>query len=371
MTNDLIGRRRIHASGLTGTPFVAPVDVVRHHLAMQAQDYGPAKWAIGQRAEGLVDADVDRALAEGSIVRTHVLRPTWHLVAREDLRWLLAISGPRVQQGNAGRYRNLGLDARTRARAEKAIVGALRGEGRLTRKQLADVLDRARIGRDGQRMPHFLMHCELELVICSAGLEGKQQTYGLVDERVPSDGSRDPDDALRELVRRYLASHGPATVKDLSWWSGFTMSALKAALGDLGDDVGSEEIDGRTYWSVAGEEDRPRPVRGAHLLQVYDELVVGYTESRFVGEAPATAAAAKEAWLGRDLPSGVFLLNGRIGGHWRRTIGTKRVDVEANFYERPKKSALTAVEREADRLGRFVGREVVLRTGRFVPSGSS
>ncbi|HEX5936672.1 MAG TPA: winged helix DNA-binding domain-containing protein [Actinomycetota bacterium] len=369
MANDLIARRRIHASGLAGKPFVGSTDVVGHHLAMQAQDYGPAKWAIGQRAGGLVDADVDRALAEGSIVRTHVLRPTWHFVAREDLRWLMAISGPRVQRGNAGRYRDLGLDARTRARAEKAIVAALRGGGRLTRKQLAEVLDRARIHREGQRMPYFLMHCELELVICSAGLEGKQQTYGFVDERVPAGGSQDPEDAVHELVRRYLASHGPATVKDLGWWSGFTMSALKAALGDLGDDVRSEEIDARTYWSVAGEEARSRPVRGAHLLQTYDELVVGYTESRFVGD-PA-AAAARQAWLGRDLPSGLFLLNGRVGGHWRRTIGPKRVDVEAYFYERPTKSALTALEREADRFGRFVGREVVLRTDVFMPSTAS
>ena len=369
MSEPLIARRRLHATRLAGEPFTTVADAVRHHLAMQAQDYGPAKWAIGQRSDGLVDADVDRALAEGSIVRTHVLRPTWHLVAREDLRWLMAISGPRVQQGNAGRYRDLGLDARTRARAEKAIVAALRSEGRLTRNQLGEVLDRSKLDHEGQRMPYFLMHCELELVICSAGLEGKQQTYGLVDERVPADGPRDPDDGVRELVRRYLASHGPATVKDMSWWSGLTMSVLRAALGELGDEVGSEEVDGLTYWSVAGAYGRPPPVRSAHLLQVYDELVVGYTESRFVGD-PA-GPIAREAWLGRDLPSGVFLVNDRVGGHWRRTIDTKRVDVVVSFYEDPPKSARAAVEREAERLGRFFGREVAMEIGRFVPSGAS
>jgi hypothetical protein len=358
----------MRASRLTGDRFSSPVEVVRHHLAMQAQDYAPSKWAIGQRADGLVDADVDRALAEGSIVRTHVLRPTWHLVAREDLRWLMAISGPRVQQGNAGRYRDLGLDARTRKRCEDVVVKALRGGNRLTRNQLGEALDRARIDHAGQRMPYILMHCELELVICSGGLDGKQQTYALVDERVPSGRDRDRDDALRELVRRYLTSHGPATVKDLRWWSGFTMSDLKAALAGLEDQVGAEELDGRTYWSVPDREGAGPPVRGAHLLQVYDELVVGFSETRFVDD-PA-AAMAKEAWLGRDLPSGVFLLNGRVGGHWRRTIETKRVDVEVSFYEGPTKSAQAAVEREADRLGRFFGREVNLRTGRFVPSGS-
>ena len=369
MADPLIARRRLHATRLAGEPFTDVSAVVRHHLAMQAQDYAPAKWALGQRADGLVDADVDRALAEGSIVRTHVLRPTWHLVAREDLRWLMAISGPRVQQGNAGRYRNLGLDAAARARAEKAIVRALEGEGRLTRNQLGEVLDRAKIDREGQRMPHFLMHCELELVICSAGLDGKQQTYGLVDERVPAERPRDPDDALRELVRRYLASHGPATVKDMSWWSGLTMSSLKAAIRELGDDVRSEEIDGRTYHAVADADGRPPPVRGARLLQVYDELVVGYTESRFVGD-PA-GPIAREAWLGRDLPSGVFLVNDRVGGHWRRTMDAKKVDVEVSFYEDPPTSARTAVKREADRLGRFFERQLALEIGRFVPTGAS
>src|SRR5262245_42382119 len=115
----------MHASRLTGEPFAAPAEVVRHHLAMQAQEYGPAKWSIGQRSVGLVDADVDRAVEDGSIVRTHVLRPTWHFVAREDLRWLMALSGPRVQQGNAGRYRRLGLDAKAFDRAMKLIVREL------------------------------------------------------------------------------------------------------------------------------------------------------------------------------------------------------------------------------------------------------
>jgi hypothetical protein len=359
----------MHATRLAGEPFTTVPEVVRHHLAMQAQDYAPAKWAIGQRADGLVDADVDRAVTEGSIVRTHVLRPTWHLVAREDLRWLMGISGPRVQQGNAGRYRDLGLDPGTRARAEKAITAALADRGRLTRNQLGEVLDRAKLDREGQRMPYFLMHCELELVIASGGLDGKQQTYALVDERVPAVRARERDDALRELVRRYLRGHGPATVKDLSWWSGFTMADLRTALRNLGDEVRSGELDGITYWSLADEGGSARPVRGAHLLQTYDELVVGFSESRFVGD-PA-GPKAREAWLGRDLPSGVFLVNDRVGGHWRRTMNAKGADVQVSFYDDPAKSAETAVKREADRLGRFFGRRVALEIGRFVPSGTS
>ena len=358
-----IARRRMRSTRLTGTGFTSPEEAVGWHLAMQAQDYGPAKWSIGQRSKGLMDADLDEALATGSIIRTHVLRPTWHFVARDDLRWLLALSGPRVQQGNAGRYRELGLDARTRARAEKVIVSALEGGNRLTRREIAAVLDDSGIDRSGQRMPYFLSHCELEAVIGSGGLAGKQQTYALLDERVPAGGRFDRDDALVELVRRYLTSHGPATVKDMSWWSGLTMADLRRGLELLGEEVRSEEADGMVLWSIASDDSPPSAARGVQLLQTYDELVVGYTESRFMGDSGAEKARA--AWSDRTYPSGVLLLNGRIGGHWRRTIERTEVPIEVHLYQRPKPADTKALEAAAARLGRFLGMSVTLDVRRF------
>lgn len=348
-----IARRRIRNSRLTGDGFGSADEVVWWQLAMQAQDYGPATWSIGQRSTGLRSDDLDEALASGSIVRTHVLRPTWHFVARDDIRWLLALSGPRVQQGNAGRYRELGLDERTRTRAQKVIVSALEGGNRLTRKELGAVLDDAGIDRTGQRMPYILSHCELEAVIGSGGLAGKQQTFALLDDRVPAAGPFDRDDALVELVRRYLTSHGPATVKDMSWWSGLTMTDLRKALDLLGSsEVRSDTVDGLELWSVASDDAAPPPVRGAHLLQTYDELVVGYIESRFYGEQGAEKARA--AWGDRTYPSGLFLLNGRVGGHWRRRFERDAIAVEVHLYE-PKRGGTRAVEKAAADLGRFHG----------------
>ena len=360
-----IARRRIRNSRLTGDRFTAPDEAVRWHLAMQAQEYGPAMWSIGQRSKRSRQDDVDRALTEGTIVRTHVLRPTWHFIARDDIRWLLALSGPRVQRGNAGRYRQLGLDARTLARAEKVIASALEGGNRLTRDELAAVLEQRKVDREGQRMPYFLMHCELEAVISSGGREGKQQTYALFDERVPVDGARfEREEALVELVRRYLRSHGPATVKDLSWWSGLTMSDIRAALGSLAEEVGSDEIDGLTIWSVSSERRRRAPAaRGAHLLQTYDELVVGYTESRFHGDT--SGELARQAWSDRSFPTGLFLLHGRIGGHWRRTIEAKRLRVAMHTYRKVTAADAEVLESAATRLGRFVGLPVELEISPF------
>jgi hypothetical protein len=360
-----IARRRIGNSRLTGERFAAPDDVVRWHLAMQSQEYGPAKWSIGQRSSGLDDADVDVALTEGTIVRTHVLRPTWHFVARDDIRWLLALSGPRVQQGNAGRNRQLGLDARTLTRAEKVVTSILEGGNRLTRDELATELDRRKLDRGGQRMPYLLMHCELVGLIGSGGRKGKQHTYALLDERVPAHpGPLDRDEALVELVRRYLGSHGPATVKDMSWWSGLTMTDIRHAIDVLGDEVARDEVDGLSFVSASSERSaRPPAVGGAHFLQTYDELVVGYTESRFHGDA--VGDLAREAWNDRTYPTGVFLLRGRVFGHWRRTLDAKRIRVAIHTYADATAADARALGSATKRFGRFVGLPVEVEISRF------
>jgi hypothetical protein len=357
----------MHASRLTGDAFTEPADVVRHHLAMQAQEYGPATWSIGQRSTGVVDADVDRALEEGSIVRTHVLRPTWHFVARDDLRWLMALSGPRVQQGNAGRYRRLGLDAKALDRGTKIVVRELAGGARRTRDQLAEALDRAGFDREGQRMPHLLMHLELESVIGSGGLDGKRQTYVLLDGRLPSTPQIDREQALAELVRRYLGSHGPSSLKDMSWWSGLTVGDLRRTMDELGDEVGAEEAEGFELWSLSSVDPRPPAARGVQLLQTYDELVVGYTESRFAGDP--SEGSARAAWLERSLPTGLLLHGDRVGGHWRRTFERDGVRIEAHLYEEPTATTTRAVNAAAERFGRFVGLTPTVELQRYrVPS---
>ena len=352
-----IARRRLGSTRLTGPRFRSAEEAVGWHLAMQAQDYAPAKWSVGQRSRGLQDEDLDRALEEGSIVRTHVLRPTWHFVAAEDVRWLLALSGPRVLRAHAGRYAQLGLDGRSLARGERIIVRALSERGRMTRAQLAEALDRARFDRSDQRMAWLLSHCELRAVIGSGGLDGKQQTYALLDGRVPVGRRMDRDEAVVELVRRYLQSHGPATVKDLSWWSGMTMGDLRSARDHLGSEVRDETVDGLTLWSLR----RTAPARaagGVHLLQTYDELVVGFTESRFLGDP--RVEGIREAWQGSRFPSGLMLLDGRVAGYWRRTVESKGLRVEVHAHEPRRRGLAAKVDAAAAELGAFFDRPVTL-----------
>ena len=350
-------RRRLSNSGLTAPRLRAPAEIVGHHGALQAQDYGPAKWSVGQRSEGLTDEDLDRALSEGAIVRTHVLRPTWHFVAGADLRWLQGLTAARVQSRNARRYRELGLDARTLARATTRIASALAGGNRLTRKEIAQVLEGHRIDTSGQRIAYMVMHCELEAVICSGGLRGKQQTYALVEEHVSAGRDLTGDDALAELIRRYLGSHGPAAVADLAWWSSLTTSSINRGLELLDAEVSRELVGDVVLWSLAGEPAPARP-RGVHLLQAYDEIVVGYTQSRFLGDPGAGEMARRRR--DRTVPTGFVLFDGNLAGNWRRRTTRAGVAVELDLFDRLPVRARRPLAAAAGDLGRFLDAEVRL-----------
>jgi hypothetical protein len=190
-------------------------------------------------------------------------------------------------------------------------------------------------------------------------VSGRQQTFALLEERVPPGASLERVDAVVELARRYLRSHGPATAKDLSWWSGLTVADVRTAIDLLGEGVRSEAVDGLTLWSASGEDVGP-PAKGVEFLQPYDELVVGFSESRFLGDP--RAEAARIAWRDRTLPSGVLLFDGRIAGYWSRRVDRDAIRVEAHLYEPRTRGLPSALDAAAEEHGEFFGRPVTLTT---------
>jgi DNA glycosylase AlkZ-like len=355
-----VSKIRMGRMGLIDAGFQRPLDVVEAHLAMQAQDYDSAKWSIGQRLTEAVDADVERVVSKGIILRTHVLRPTWHFVARRDLRWVMALSGPRLQRGLEPRYRQLELDVKTRSRAEKLISKQLQGGNHLVRRDLGEVLRKSHIEPNGQRLAHLLMHCELEAVVCSGRVRGKAHTYALFDERVPRGRTFNRDQAVVELVQRYLMSHGPATLKDMSWWSGLTTTDLRSGLEALSTQVRNESVEGLTLWSMGEERPANQPTPVVQLLQAYDEFVVGYTESRYLGDP--RAARVRSAFIDRNLRNSTVMLDDRVAGHWRRSTTPSKVEVDVELYAALKGAARMALGRTVDELSRFIGRRVQLST---------
>jgi hypothetical protein len=330
-----------------------PGEVVAWLGAVQAQDYSGAKWALGLRAKGLTDAAVEQAFDEGAILRTHILRPTWHFIAAADIRWMLALSAPRVHAVNAYYYRTLGLDATAFARSRAAIEGALAGGRQLTRIQLAKALQRAGVQADGPRLAYVVMHAELDAVICSGGRRGKQFTYALLDERVPRAKVLARDEALAELTRRYFSSHGPATLRDYVWWSGLT--AREARNGIEMSALAGTVIDGRSYWFVSGRSRVRSANPTAHLLPNYDEYLIAYKDREPV-VGPAQSRAARLP----DVFSHSLIINGSLAGSWRRTASRDAVAVEVTPYRQLTATDTRALAAATRRLGTFMNVPVTL-----------
>jgi hypothetical protein len=319
----------MHSQHLWGTPFQTLEDAVRWLGALQSQEYAVAKWSVAQRTAGVSDAALDRAVADGVVVRTHILRPTWHFVHREDLRWMLGLTAPRVHALNAHYYRKLGVDEDLVARGHGAFVRALRGGGRHTRKQLAAILDREGITADGLQLGYLLMWAELDAVICSGGLIGKQHTYALFDERVPEATLVDRDEALAELTRRYVTARGPVTVRDYMWWSSLTAADARRGIDMIRSQLENEVVDGRTYWFASSPPTVDNGSGRIDLVQGYDECIVSYSESK---DVLLGRLVSRETLRNRPAYIHAVLLDGRLIGHWRQAPKSKELIIETSLY---------------------------------------
>jgi hypothetical protein len=348
---DWVARTRLASQHLTGKRFRNPVEVVRWFGAVQSQDYLGAKWAVAARMPSLTSAAFDPLLADGSIVRTHVLRPTWHFVAREDVRWMLELTGPRVQAISAPYYRKLELSPAMLRRSSDAMAKALAGGGRMTRPELTRVIQGARVPTDGIRLGFILGNAELERVICSGGLRGRQQTYALFDEQVGPGASFDRDGAVAELVLRYFRSHGPATLNDFAWWSGLTVADARKGIEAAGDTLIEERVEGRSYWTPADAPKARLTAPLVRLLANYDEFGVAYRDHGLtLDHARLDMAASETAALAHSI-----LEDGWVVGGWKRIVAAKRATIEARPLVRLTEATRAGLDDEARRFGAFLG----------------
>lgn len=356
MTNLDIINRRLNNQHLVGTPLEKPEEVVAWQGAVQAQDYAGAKWALGQRLRAADDAVVERAFNEGEILRTHVMRPTWHFVAPADIRWLLALTAPRVNIVNGTMYRQLELDEALFARSNQAIAEALTGGTYLTRAELGEVLAQAGIIAEGLRLGYIVHRAELDAVICSGPRRGKQFTYALLDERAPQAKVLERDEALAELTRRYFTSHGPALPQDFAWWSGLTLTDVRAGLDMVKDSLRQETLSGQTCWFSPNRPVLQAPSPAAYLLPNYDEYLVSYRNSRHAIEPEYLAL-----FYARNVVFSHFVLvDGRVVGSWRRDFEKKTVIITVKLFETLSEAQTQALVAAADRYGSFLGLPVRL-----------
>ncbi len=352
MAPTAIALRRLYQQRLSQNPFATPDEVVAWLGAVQAQDYAGAKWALGLRMQHATDDMIEQAFADGTILRTHLLRPTWHFVTPADIRWILELTAPRVNAVNAYMYRQLELDDALFVRSNAVIARALEGGQQLTRAELGLALAEAGIVAEGMRLGYIVHRAELDAVVCSGPRRGKQFTYALLDERAPQARRLQRDEALAELTRRYYTGHGPATVRDFVWWSGLTVADAKAGLEMVASHLAHELIEGQTYWFSASMPPAAEPTEAAFLLPTYDEFLVGFAsfgESRQGGRD-----AGKKVVFDSTL-----VIGGQVVGSWRRTFKKGAVVVEVAPFAPLSAAEGESVTAAARRYGAFLGMPVI------------
>jgi len=334
--------------------FKAVKELVGWMGALQAQDYGMAKWAIGLRLTGATDQLIETAINNGEIIRTHLLRPTWHFVSADDIYWMLVLRAAPIKASLRSRFKQLGLSESMIATSNRIMENALRGGKSLTREELLPELTKGGIPIDENRASHLLVRAELDGLVCSGAIKDRKQTYALLEERVPKANLPSREEALAKLAEIYFSSHGPATLPDFTWWSGLSISDAIRALEMVKLDFHSETIEAQTYW-FSNTHSIPSAKRGmVYLLPAFDEFIISYTDRR--------AALPFESFSKAVSNNGIFhpivVVNSQITGIWKRTIKRDKIVMETELFQPPDQTTVRLIEKAANQYGNFLGMEI-------------
>lgn len=350
---------RLYNQKLIETTCKNPAEVVYWLGAMQSQDYFGVKWALGLRMKQATDTDLEKAFTEGSILRTHVMRPTWHFVTPADIRWLLALTAPRVNAVSAYYFRQVGLDDSVFNKSNEILAKSLQGGKQLTRAELGEILHKGGIDTKVLlRLTYLMIRAELDGVVCSGTRRGKQFTYALLEERVPKVKLLDRDEALAELTKRYFISHGPAQMQDFIWWSGLTFADAKRGLEMNKSEIIPEVVEEKIYWLAKSLPTLKEISNIAYLLPNYDEYGISYKDrSAFYNPTDDIHAGAKGA-----LPyPHMIVINGHVVGMWKRVIKKNSIIIQTRAFSSFSTKEKNFIAEAAHRFELFHNTPVILQ----------
>ena len=317
--------------------------------AVQGQEYTQTKWGLGLRLPHLADKDIENELNKGEILRTHLLRPTWHFVSAQDIHWLLSLTAPRVQQSNAYMYRQLELDNKIFKRCNEIITRILQGGNHLTRDEINKEFEKKNIIAKGHRLSYIMMNAELEGIVCSGARQGNQFTYALLEGRVKHKKSLEKDEALAELTARYFKSRGPASIRDFSTWSGLTIADCKEGIEMIKPLLMKKIIDEKEYFVDPGISLPDKKLDGIYLLPVYDEFIMGYKDRSAMMTLDANASLRYNCMI---------MSGGQVIGTWKRTISKNVIDIEFDFFKPLNKRQSRIFDGSVNHLSEFMNLEV-------------
>lgn len=351
-SQDIAGNRLLHQQ-LNQHNIPSIGQLVEQMGCMQAQEYAAAKWAISCRIPGTSSAEVDNALETGALLRTHILRPTWHFVAPADIGWILQLTAPKIKAFNKPLHNKLNITDNDLKRSKKLFRKAITDQGPLTRQALTQILNKARINTDDIRMSFFLMDAELDGLICSGGRQGKQFTYDLLEHRAPDMKSLDSNTAIGELANRYFQSRGPATIHDFAWWSGLGITKAKQGLEMIRHRLSGTVVNGQAYWYPKSTSIPKKQPDSLFLLPVYDEYAVAYKDRSDFLPASLTQKA------GNGIFKPIIVINGQVAGTWKRYEQKQKLIIETQFFTTPSHTASRLLTAAIRQYSTFAGQEVI------------
>jgi Winged helix DNA-binding domain len=351
ITDRDIARWRLRSQHLVEPHAASSAAVVRRLLAVQAENPSQSAWAVAARTQHPDASELTGLLDSGLVVRTHVLRPTWHFVAAEDVAWLLELTAPRIRplfvRQLAEGHRLTGPDLE---RASSVVLDALKEQPDQTREELGDRLGADGFPPQGQLLMFLLGLLEVDRLVCSGRWRDGAHTYAPFEVRVPTPRLLDRDEALAELALRYFTGHGPATARDLAYWATLTVGDVRRGLAQVADLLGSFEHDGRTFWHAPGEEPPKNAMEPAgHLLQILDEVYRGYQDSRMVLDSEGVVPP------GRETAIGMALVDAQMVARMKRTVGRRVVFELTPFDGALPRAQRASVEQAAARYAAFLG----------------
>ena len=357
MLNSDISKLRLINQQLSGSECMTAKDLIAHMGAIQAQDFNQVKWALGVRLPHLTEEQIESSFNQGEFFRTHLMRPTWHLVSPDDIYWMLELTAPQIKSITKSRHRNLELTESILRRSQEVLARALEGNHSLTRDELNVQLNKAGINTDGQRSPHILMASEIDGIICSGGIHNKKQTYALLAERAPAKKIFSKEEALALLAEKYFRSHGPATLPDFTWWSGLPVADTRKALEMIKPSLISEKIENETYW-FADSIKVPRSLPDSvYLLPAFDEYLISYKNR----SAAITADHHKKAISDNGIFRPIIVVNGQISGLWKRTVLKDKVLIDLDHFRAHSKMEDQLILKAAEFLAYFSARKAEVK----------
>jgi hypothetical protein len=344
---------RLFSQQITDTQFKTPKEIVSWMGAMQAQDYIMAKWAVGVRLKNQSEKSIEEAIDRGEILRTHVLRPTWHFVSPDDIYWMTKLTAAKIKSSLKSRHKQLEITDSILKKTIGIIEKEMAGGVSLTRNDLAQKFRDKGIKTDENRLSHILFCAEFEGIICSGPIKENRPTYALLSHRVPKKKDLGREESLAELAKRYFTSHAPATVQDFSWWSNLSLTEIRGAVDSIKSDFTTEDTVKGKYLLPASFSWNKNPNSSVHLLPAYDEFLISYRDR----SSSLNDMHNKKTISSNGIFFPVVVINGQVSGLWQRTIQKNKLIVTVNTFKEQGKTIKNQIEKKAAEYGRFLDKE--------------